>query len=120
MIYWIKRISALLGISTFFMLFLIGMVSSHCISWEALAGAFGHALTGGVLFWIIGIVVADILLKGILSDVEVDKQYLLDGGLLQQMQVIKDKNVPGGSASPFSSVQSSNKNDETGKEHHER
>ncbi|MCU0609231.1 MAG: hypothetical protein MUF22_05645 [Chitinispirillaceae bacterium] len=99
--FWIKRISVLLGCSAFFMLFLTGLASSQSLAWESLIGAAARAATGGILFWIIGIVIADILLKGILSDIEVDKEHLVDGGMLQQIQAIRQKSMPGGTENPF-------------------
>lgn len=102
MIYWIKRFATLLGFAAFFILLLIGMLSSGQLSWECFVPACARALGGALLLWIVGIVVADILLKGIVTDIEIDKKCLVDGGLLQQVHSIREKSAPAAPKCPLS------------------
>jgi hypothetical protein len=58
-------------------------------------------LGGAALLWIVGIVIADILVKGIITDIDIDRKNLVEGGLLQQVHAIRAKNLPGGPEMPF-------------------
>lgn len=109
MVYWIKRFASLLGISAFFVLLFTGTISSGQFSWESLLPAFARAFGGAALLWIVGIVVADILVKGIITDIDIDRKDLIDGGLLQQVHTIRAKSVPGGPEMPFESGQRAGK-----------
>jgi hypothetical protein len=101
MIYWIKKCASILGIAAFFVLLFTGIVSSGQFSWECFVPACARAFGGAALLWVLGIVVADILVKGIITDIEVDKECLVEGGLLQQVHAVREKNVPGGPEMPF-------------------
>ena len=96
MVVWIKRIAAILGISTFFVLLLLGIASSQAFTWESFVPACTRAIAGAALFWIFGIIIGDILLKGIVTDVEVDDKALIEGGLLQQVHAVKERILPEG------------------------
>lgn len=109
MIYWIKRFASILGITTFFALLFIGIISSGQFSWESLVPACARAFGGAVLLWLVGIVIADILVKGIITDIEIDRKCIVDGGLLQQVHAIQEKSVPGGPEMPFGSKHRSRK-----------
>ena len=104
MIFWIKRTAAILGISTFFVLLVLGIASSHTVSWESFAPACARACAGGALLWIVGIIIADILFKGIITDIDLDQKNIVDGGLLQQVHSIKERTVPGGPELPFTAL----------------
>jgi hypothetical protein len=109
MIAWIKRIASILAIATFFVLLLLGLVSSQSFSWEAFAPAFVRAFAGAALFWIVGIIIGDIVLKGVITDIEIDQKNLIEGGLLQQVHAIKERTLPGGSELPLVAVTTSRK-----------
>ena len=101
MIFWIKKFAAIVGLTTFFVLFVMTLAACGDLSWESLASSFVRALTGAMLLWVVGIVIADILFKGIISDLEYDRRDMAEGGLVQQMQMIKEQTSPGGSLAPF-------------------
>ena len=104
MIYWIKKIAMLLGMTVFFMVFVFSLMGGHEYSLQTLSLSLVRAVVGASLAWVVGIVIADILLKGVLSDIENDQKVLLEGGLLQRMQSLREAAVPGGSDMPFSEV----------------
>jgi hypothetical protein len=109
MIYWIKRFASILGITAFFSLLFIGILSSGQFSWGSLVPACARALGGGCLLWIAGMVIADILVKGIITDIEIDRKGIVEGGLLQQVHAIQEKCAPGGPEMPFESRSRSRK-----------
>lgn len=104
MVRLIRKIASLIGISTFFLLFFLSLAVSQEFTLQSLAVSLGRAVIGGSLFWVIGIVIADILLKGVVTDIDQDKKILMEGGLLQRVQTIQSDLVPGGADLPFSEV----------------
>ena len=97
MLFWIKKAAAVLGIAAFFLLLLFGMAGSRQFTFEALVPVFFRAVLGAGLFWVIGIVIADILVKGIITDASIDRQHLVEGGLLQRVLFVKEQDLrPGG------------------------
>jgi len=104
MLFWIKKFAAIVGMTAFFVLFVMTIAGYGDFSWEAVTWALIRALTGAALFWVVGIVVADILFKGIISDMESDRNCLVEGGLVQQVHMIKEKYTPGGADLPFSGM----------------
>ena len=107
MIYWIKRFASIVCLAAFFILLFSGMASSGQFSWGSFIPACARAFGGAALLWIVGIVVADILVKGIITDIEIDRKCIVEGGLLQQVHAIRKKNSPGGPEMPFESGRSS-------------
>ena len=104
MVYWIKKIAALLGMTVFFMLFIFSLTGGTEYTLQSLSQALIRAIVGASLAWVVGIVIADILLKGVLSDIEGDHKALLEGGLLQRIQSMRGAAVPGGSEMPFTGI----------------
>lgn len=101
MIWVIRKCAALLSGAAFFCLLFSSLAASGACTWSSLAGAFVRASIGASLFWIVGIIVADILLKGIVTDMESSRENLVEGGLLQQAQAIKETVFPGKSGVQF-------------------
>ena len=105
MVYWIKKIASLLGITVFFILLILSLAVDHEYTLQMLFLSLVRALVGASLAWVVGIVIADILLKGVLSDIENDqKTALLEGGLLQRIQSMRETAVPGGADMPFTKI----------------
>lgn len=104
MVYWIRKCAALLGCTVFFALFFVGLAGSGEYSIAGLGGAFMRALFGASLAWVVGIVIADILLKAVLSDIAGDRNALVEGGLMQRIHSLRDTVAPGGPGMPFSGV----------------
>ena len=62
----------------------------------AVAVSFG----GAAVFWFIGIIIGDVLFKGVITDIETDATALTDGGLLQRIHSFRQKDAPGAAAAP--------------------
>jgi hypothetical protein len=116
MTYWIKRIAAILAITAFFALLFSGLAGSGTFSLEVLVPILLRSTAGAALCWILGIVVADIVLKGIVSDIVVDTDNLVDGGLLQRVHIVKERAVPGGPDMPFEQRGKPGKKNKAGRE----
>jgi len=104
MVYWIKKIALLLAMTVFFMLLILSLAGGNEYTLQSLSLSLIRALIGASLAWVVGIVIADILLKGLLSDIEGDQKALMEGGLLQRIQSLRGTVVPGGSEMPFTEI----------------
>jgi hypothetical protein len=104
MVYWIRKIASLLAMTVFFILLIFSLAGGNEYTLQLLSLALIRALVGASLAWVVGIVIADILLKGLLSDIEGDQKALMEGGLLQRIQSMRGTVVPGGSEMPFTKI----------------
>jgi hypothetical protein len=102
MIYWIKKGGRLIGIAVFFTVFFIVLFQSDMSPVANLLRAFTIALISGALCWFIGVVICDILLKGVVTDLDkAGPENLLEGGLLQRFEMMQERLAPGGEEMPF-------------------
>jgi hypothetical protein len=116
MVYWIKKIASILGITVFFLLLIFSLAGGREYTLQLLFMSLLRAFFGASLAWVAGIVIADILLKGVQSDIESDrKAALLEGGLLQRIQSMRETAVPGGVDMPFTGIAAVKKQDTGGK-----
>ena len=108
MINWIKKIAFILGVATFFALLFISLVNCGEFTLSTIATAACFSLAGASVFWFIGIIIADVLFKGIITDIDTDSSALADGGLLQRVHTYKQMAVPGGAEMPYKIDQKTN------------
>lgn len=102
MIYWIKKGGRLIGITVFFSVFFTIIVQSDMSLTSSVVRAFFVASVSGIICWFIGVIVCDILLKGVVTDMDQPgTENLLEGGLLQRVQMMYERGVPGGEDMPF-------------------
>jgi hypothetical protein len=104
MVYWIKKIASLLAMTVFFMLLIFSVAGGNEYTLQLISLSLIRALVGASLAWVVGIVIADILLKGLLGDIEGDRKALMEGGLLQRIQSMRGTVVPGGADMPFTEI----------------
>jgi hypothetical protein len=90
--------------TVFFMLFIVSLTRGNEYTLQLLSLSLIRAVVGASLAWVVGIVIADILLKGVLSDIEGDQKSLIEGGLLQRVQTMRGAAVPGGADMPFTEI----------------
>lgn len=106
MIYWIKRGARIFGGGVFFIVFIGMLLRPDALVLPHLLTAFGYALVSGGTAWFIGIVISDIIVKGVLTDIgDLGIPALIEGGLMQRLQDMQEQLVPGGSELPFSDGQ---------------
>jgi len=94
MIFWIKKFARILSILTFFVVFFIGLNSPDPFDPMIISIALVKAIIGAILFWFIGIIVADIVLKGIVAETDTVPEDAIDGGLIQRIYEEKEKQNP--------------------------
>jgi hypothetical protein len=99
--FWIKRVAFILATGVFFALLLSGIAAGRSFTLETLLPALARAAGGAALFWLIGAVVADIAIKGIVADMVTGTEDMIEGGLAQRIYSVKERAVPGGPDLPF-------------------
>jgi len=100
MVIWIKRIARILSFITFFFVFIIGIDPAQPFDPMMLTVAFVKAFLGAVLFWFGGFVLADIVLKGLVSTIPTTEDDSIDGGLIQRIHEEKVKIISENVAPP--------------------
>ena len=85
MIYWIKKISRLIALITFFIIFFCGIDINDPFNIYNATSAFIKAFFGAVLLWLTAFVICDIILKGAVEDVPKEEIEVLDGGIIQRL-----------------------------------
>lgn len=102
MLYWVRKAAILLGYTVFFGVLFISLASSaDPFDLSSLIMCIIKALIGGGLFWFAGYILGDIMFKGVLTDIEVDKANLLEGGLIQRINEKHENALPGGPDMPL-------------------
>ncbi|MBN1578433.1 MAG: hypothetical protein JW913_17865 [Chitinispirillaceae bacterium] len=102
MIYWIKRGGRLFGATVFFAVLISMMLRPDMLSLRNSITALACALLTGSIGWFIGTVVCDILLKGVCADLgDGGAESLVEGGILQRLQMMNEQMAPGGEEMPF-------------------
>jgi hypothetical protein len=94
MIFWIKKSARILSGFVFFAIFLTAIDPAEPFDLYTLSFAAYKGLLGAFLFWLLGYVLGDIILKGLVEEVKVTKLDLVDGGLLQHISTAQQENVP--------------------------
>lgn len=77
-----KKIAQVLSLFVFLLLMIVGIFSVDEFTFAHLPLIVLKAFTGYVIFWLLGIVISDIMLKAILTSMEDKKYEDWEGGLL--------------------------------------
>jgi hypothetical protein len=95
MMYWIKRIARLAGILTFFTVFVSGIDPSDPLNAHTALIAAAKGCAGAFLFWLLAFVIADIVVKGLVTDVRTEESDAARGGLVQRLRTIQSSELAG-------------------------
>ena len=102
MIHLIRRGARIFGGGVFFIVFIGLLLRPNAFEFDNLVTALAYAFISGASCWFVGIVISDILIKGVITDIgETGIPELLEGGLLQRVQTLQEQLVPGGTELPF-------------------
>jgi hypothetical protein len=91
MILLLKKTAFTLGVLSFFLIFIIGVDPENLFDLPTLMRAFVKGCCGLALFWFCGIVMGDIVFKGIVNEMQEEKFENLEGGFLQRFIEVKNK-----------------------------
>ena len=85
MVYWIKKISRIVALLTFFIIFFVGINFDDPFNVTNAVTAFAKGFVGAFLLWITAFVICDIILKGAVEDIPPKEIEVLDGGIIQRI-----------------------------------
>ncbi len=88
-----KGIAQTLSLFAFLLLMMVGIFSLDTFSFSQLPMIVLRAFTGYVIFWLLGIVISDIILKAVLTTMEDKKYDAAEGGLLVKFTPEKNEEL---------------------------
>lgn len=102
MIHWIRKAAILMSCTVFFGVLFFGLATSaDSFDLSSLFICIIKALVSGGLFWFAGFILGDIVFKGVLTDIDLDRTNLLEGGLVQRINEKQADALPGGADMPL-------------------
>jgi len=101
MVFWIKKFAFIIGLITFFTTMIIHFLCPDPLEYNLLIPALVKALMGASLLWFTGFIIGDIFFKGVLTDIQLERNNLVEGGMIQNIHLKKEKNIPGGEDMPL-------------------
>lgn len=87
----IQRFAKIIAVMAFFILFIVGLFSNYSLDLFSVLVSFFKASIGGLIFWIIGVIISDIILKGLLESIDTTRDNKWEGGLLTRFVEEKEK-----------------------------
>lgn len=103
--YWIKRGGRIFGFGAFFIILSAMMIQPGGLQVERFVFSLIYAAIVGIVCWIVGIVISDIILKGIVTDIESgEDDTVFEGGILQQLVSMKEQLTPGSEEIPLVNI----------------
>ena len=87
----LKKMSAFMGYIVFFILFFSGYNFGTPFEAMLLYPLILKSLFGAVVFWFASLIVGDIIVKGVVADIEKEKLEPLEGGFEQHIFTELDK-----------------------------
>ena len=91
MVLWTKRMAFFLGFCAFIVMFLLSFDYENYAATRTIVISVVKGLCAGLLFWMGGLIIGNILLKGLITDVPVDQSHLVEGGLLQRIYLYQQR-----------------------------
>jgi hypothetical protein len=94
MIIWIKRCARILAMSSFFLVFFLSVDPADPFDKAALCIAFLKGCVGALMFWAVGFILADIVIKGLVIGMHTEKSDTIEGGVLQRLYEVQSGTAP--------------------------
>jgi hypothetical protein len=91
---WIKTSAWILAGCAFFAVLLVSIDPSDPFNLDVTVPALLKALASALLFWLLGYIVGDVVLKGLVESVTVEEIPAYEGGLIQQVRDEKLRSDP--------------------------
>ena len=91
MVVWTQRMAFALGFCAFIIMFLISYDFSAYMELRTIIISMIKGLCAGLLFWLGGLIIGNIILKGLITDIPVDQSHLVDGGILQRIYLYQQR-----------------------------
>ncbi len=90
MAYWIKKFARIVGIASFFAVFLATLDWAEPLAAHSIGVAFLKGVAAMALFWFVGFIMGDIIFKTVVEDIAAKEDDELEGGILQRALETKE------------------------------
>jgi hypothetical protein len=87
----VRSFSLFLAYAAFILIFLAGYDFAGTFTLESITPLILKSLFGAVLFWLSGMIIGDIVIRGIVEDIDAEKLEPLEGGFEQRIAEEKKK-----------------------------
>ena len=87
----VKQVAKLLAFLVFLTIFLVGYPFGEAFTIELFVPVLVKAIVGATLFGIGGIIIGDIIIKGVVEDIDSENLEPLEGGFEQQIHTAKQQ-----------------------------
>ena len=91
MVLWTKRTAFFLGACAFTVMFLLSYDFENYQDTKMIVIALIKGLCAALLFWIAGLIIGNIFLRGLVTGVPVDQNHLIEGGILQRIYMYQQR-----------------------------
>lgn len=91
MVLWTKRSAFFLGMCGFAVMFLLSYDFDNYLDTKVIIVSAIKGTCAGILFWIAGLIIGNIFLRGLVTDIPVDQNHLIDGGILQRVYLYQQR-----------------------------
>jgi len=91
MVLWTKRLASFLGICGFIVMFLLSFDFENYMDTMMVVLAVIKGTCAALLFWIAGLIIGNIFLRGLITDIPVDQNHLIEGGVLQRIYMYQQR-----------------------------
>jgi hypothetical protein len=91
MVMWTKRSAFFLGACAFIVMFLLSFDFEDYMNTMMIVISLVKGLCAALLFWMAGLIIGNIFLKGLVTDIPVDQNHLIEGGVLQRIYMYQQR-----------------------------
>jgi hypothetical protein len=91
MVLWTKRSAFFLGFCAFVVMFLLSYDFENYLDTMMITVAAIKGVGAALIFWLAGLIIGNIFLKGLVTDIPVDQNHLVDGGILQRIYLYQQR-----------------------------
>jgi len=91
MVLWTKRTAFFLGACAFIVMFLLSYDFGNYQDTKMIIIAAVKGACAALLFWIAGLIIGNIFLRGLVTGIPVDQSHLIDGGILQRIYLYQQR-----------------------------
>jgi len=91
MVLWTRRSAFFLGACAFVVMFLLSFDFEDYMDTMMIVIAVIKGAGAALLFWMAGLIIGNIFLKGLVTDIPVDQNHLIEGGILQRIYMYQQR-----------------------------
>ena len=91
MVAWTKRCAFFLGFCAFIVMFMLSYDFENYADTKVIVKSIIMGLGAFLLLWVSGLIIGNIFLRGLITDIPVEHEHLVDGGILQRIYLYQQR-----------------------------